>query len=52
LTYALAREVVDSDAAYVDQIRKQWAADGMDLSSLVTRIVLSDPFRNRRGEHE
>jgi hypothetical protein len=50
LTYALSREVVASDAAYLSQIRSQWAADGMDLLSLVKRIVLSDPFRNRRGE--
>jgi hypothetical protein len=52
LTYALSREVVDSDAAYLDQIRTQWATDGMGVSALVKRIVLSDPFRNRRGEPE
>jgi hypothetical protein len=50
LTYALSREVVASDAAFLQQIRSQWAADGMDLSSLVKGIVLSAPFRNRRGE--
>lgn len=50
LTYALSREVVASDETYLSQIRDQWTADGMDLSSLVKRIVLSDPFRNRRGE--
>jgi hypothetical protein len=52
LTYALSREVVDSDDAYLQQIRDQWTNDGMDLSSLVKGIVLSDPFRNRRGERE
>jgi hypothetical protein len=52
LTYALSREVVDSDDAYLQQIRDRWTKDGMDLSSLVKGIVLSDPFRNRRGERE
>jgi hypothetical protein len=52
LTYALSRAVIASDDAYLDQIRKQWTADGMGLSALVKHIVLSDPFRNRRGEHE
>ena len=52
LTYALSREVVDSDDAYLQQIRDRWTNDGMDLSSLVKGIVLSDPFRNRRGERE
>jgi hypothetical protein len=52
LTYALSREVVDSDAAYLQQIRDQWMSDGMDLASLVKGIVLSEPFRNRRGERE
>jgi hypothetical protein len=50
LTYALSRQVVASDDTYLAQIRDLWAADGMDLSSLVKRIVLSEPFRNRRGE--
>jgi hypothetical protein len=50
LTYALSRKVVASDETYLEQIRDQWAADGMDLSSLLKRIVLSEPFRNRRGE--
>ena len=50
LTYALSRQVVASDDAYLEQIRDQWATDGMDLSSLLKRIVQSDPFRNRRGE--
>jgi len=52
LTYALSREVVATDAAYLDAIRKDWEADGMGLASLLERIVLSEPFRNRRGESE
>jgi hypothetical protein len=52
LTYALSREVVATDAAYLEAIRKDWEADGMGLASLLERIVLSEPFRNRRGESE
>jgi hypothetical protein len=52
LTYALSREVVATDASYLDAIRKDWEADGMGLPSLLERIVLSEPFRNRRGESE
>ncbi|HET9931803.1 MAG TPA: DUF1592 domain-containing protein, partial [Polyangiaceae bacterium] len=50
MTYALSREVVESDAAYLRDIEAQWANDGMGLAALLKRIVLSDAFRLRRGE--
>lgn len=52
LTYALSREVVASDTRYLEGIRTDWEADGMGLAALLKRIVLSEPFRNRRGESE
>jgi hypothetical protein len=52
LMYSLSREVVASDAAYLEGIRNEWEVDGMGLAALLKRIVLSEPFRNRRGESE
>jgi hypothetical protein len=50
MTYALSREVVASDAGYKRKIQADWTSDGLRLASLLKRIVLSDPFRYRRGE--
>jgi hypothetical protein len=50
MTYALSREVVASDAMYAEEIQKQWTSEGLGLASLLKQIVLSDPFRYRRGE--
>jgi hypothetical protein len=50
MTYALSREVVATDASYTHEIQKQWTSDGLGLASLLKQIVLSDPFRYRRGE--
>jgi hypothetical protein len=52
MTYALSREVVVSDTAYVKSIREGWAKGNMGLAALLREIVLSEPFRNRRGEPE
>lgn len=49
-TYALGRGPEDYDQATLDRIAAAWSADGMRLRDLVTRIVLSDSFRQRRGE--
>ncbi len=50
LTYALGRGLNEDDETSVDDIRRGWSAGGMRLRDLVERVVLSDPFRKRRGE--
>ena len=50
MTYALSRELVATDTPYLQQVRTDWAADGLKLAALLKRIVLSDTFRFRRGE--
>jgi hypothetical protein len=50
MTYALSREIVASDTTYTQKIQTQWTTDGLGLASLLKQIVLSDPFRYRRGE--
>jgi hypothetical protein len=50
LTYALSRQLVASDQPYLDEIREQWQREGLGLRALLERIVLSDLFRQRRGE--
>jgi hypothetical protein len=52
LTYALGRNLVDSDTPYTQQIAGSAAspASGVGLRDLVARVVASDPFRQRRGE--
>jgi hypothetical protein len=50
MTYALSRELDESDDPYLDAIRSAWRADGASLRGLLERIVLSEPFRMRRGE--
>jgi hypothetical protein len=52
MTYALSRELVDADEAYVDAIRTRFEQDGASLRSLLEYIVLSEPFRNRHGQEE
>lgn len=49
-TYALSRELSESDEPYLDAIRVQWTEDGTTLRSLLEQIVLSEPFRYRRPE--
>ncbi len=49
LTYALGRGVEYYDRRAVDHIVTQLAAGGDKFSVLITEIVKSDPFRQRRG---
>lgn len=50
LTYALGRGVESTDKCHIDEIAQGVANQGYRFSSLVTRIVQSDPFRLRRGD--
>jgi hypothetical protein len=50
LTYALSREVVESDQPYADEIRTRAEAAGGSVRALLAEIVRSDLFRQRRGE--
>jgi hypothetical protein len=50
MTYALARELTDSDNPYLNQVRSQWATQGYGLKDLMKDIVTNDTFRFRRGE--
>lgn len=49
-TYALGRGPEPYDDAALDAISHDWSAAGMRLRDLVTRIVTSDSFTQRRGE--
>lgn len=49
LVYALGRGLEDFDVCAVDGIVKGAAADDDRFSRLILEIVLSDPFRKRRG---
>lgn len=49
LTYALGRGLEEYDECAVDTILKGVKADQNRLSRLILEIVLSDPFRMRRG---
>jgi hypothetical protein len=48
MTYALSRELSQSDDPHLDGIRMRWTQDGYTLRSLLEQIVLSEPFRFRR----
>ncbi|HET9955155.1 MAG TPA: DUF1585 domain-containing protein, partial [Polyangiaceae bacterium] len=50
MTYALSRELVATDAGYVAQIQAAWSGGKKNLTALLEQIVLSPPFRSRRGE--
>jgi hypothetical protein len=50
LTYALSRRIVPADQPYLQALRTQWRDDGMSIAALLERIVVSEPFRSRRGE--
>ena len=49
-TYALGRGTVPADQEYFDQITDDFEAGGLKLRQLVKLIVLSEPFRFRRGQ--
>ncbi|HVJ21649.1 MAG TPA: DUF1592 domain-containing protein [Polyangiaceae bacterium] len=51
LTYGLGRVMGDTDKPYLTAVRDEWVAQGTpSLRSLIRSLVLSDPFRLRRGE--
>ncbi len=49
-TYALGRGTVPTDQEYFDEITDDFEAGGLKLRQLVKLIVLSEPFRYRRGQ--
>jgi hypothetical protein len=49
-TYALGRGPEAYDQPVIDTLTTEWSRAGMRLRDLVMRIVLSDSFRQRRGE--
>jgi hypothetical protein len=50
LTYALSRRIVEADQPYLQALRTQWKEDGLSIAALLRDIVVSEPFRSRRGE--
>ncbi len=50
LTYATGRGLEYYDRCAVDKILDAHAADGYRFSTLITQIVLSEPFQMRRGD--
>ena len=50
LTYALGRAMRSVDAPYLDALSQVSPAGSVGLHDILTRIVASDPFRQRRGE--
>jgi len=51
-TYALGRDIEDSDRIILEQLGQRWAARGPTFRNLLKEIVLSEAFRFRRGEPE
>jgi hypothetical protein len=49
LTYATGRTLGDSDQPYVNAIAQQSSGVAVGLRDLLSRVVASDPFRQRRG---
>ena len=50
LTYAIGRGVESTDNCNLNEVVKRVAGNDYRFSALVTEIVLSDPFRKRRGD--
>jgi hypothetical protein len=52
LTYGLGRTVTPADRPYLEQVGAVWSAPGEvpSLRRLIRTLVLSEPFRFRRGE--
>jgi len=48
LTYGLGRLMTEADKPYLEAVRTEWVANPT-LPSLVRLLVLSEPFRYRRG---
>ena len=51
-TYALGRGPTEGDQAYRDEVTETFDANGRRFSELLTQIVVSEPFRLRRGTLE
>jgi hypothetical protein len=51
-TYALGRPPMSSDRDYLTQMTEDFQQNGLKLRHLIKAIVLSEPFRFRRGEAE
>lgn len=49
-TYALGRGPTEADLPYLADLDDAFVSDGMKLRKLVKHVVLSEPFRYRRGE--
>jgi hypothetical protein len=49
LTFALGRGLEDADAAALEEITRQAAAENYRFSNLVLGIVRSSPFQMRKG---
>ena len=50
MTYAIGRGLEYYDRCAVDKLLDTHAADGYRFSTLITQIVLSEPFQMRRGD--
>jgi mono/diheme cytochrome c family protein len=50
MVYALGRGLAPYDRCAAEEIVKAAASDQFKISAIVTQIVLSDPFRKRRGD--
>jgi hypothetical protein len=50
LTYALGRGLEPYDNCNVDAIVSRVAAEGNRFSALITEVVVSEPFRMRKGD--
>ncbi len=50
MTYAIGRGLDFYDRCAIDKILDSHAADGYRFSTLITQIVLSEPFQMRRGD--
>ena len=50
LTYALGRGVEYYDRCAIDEICKKMKSNGDRFSTLITEVVLSDPFLKRRHQ--
>ncbi|HEY0713536.1 MAG TPA: DUF1592 domain-containing protein [Polyangia bacterium] len=50
MTYALSREMGASDKPALTKVRDTWKQQGLSLRALLKTVIMSDSFRQRRGE--
>jgi len=50
LTYGLGRLAADTDKPYLAELSSQWTGETPTLRKIIRSLVLTDPFRLRRGE--